>query len=283
MSRQPTAQSDEAAELPTEGVIEPLVARGAAEHAGIAEPAGLRELLAARLAERATDLEARAADLYLAVACVAGDREAIARLDAGLSATIRPALARIGVPIADDDEIAQRVRVALLVRDETGKCGLAGYTGRGELRSYLRSVAVRIALKRLEREVAPSATESEVSIWLPDASDSPELALLKQRCQDGLRTAFADALASLTARERTLLRQHYVDGLTVDMLASLHHAHRSTCARWIEAARVKILRSVRTHLRGQLDLDAAGLEDAVELVRSRLDLSLSRHLASRHG
>jgi RNA polymerase sigma-70 factor (ECF subfamily) len=259
-----------------------LIARGAAEHPGVREPPALRERLAACIALGAGDLDARAADLYLAAACIAGDAAAIARLDASLPAVVRPALARLGVPASDDDEIVQRVRVALLVRGDDGACGLAGYSGRGELRAYLRAVAVRIALRRLERETAPPAADSrELLTWLPDTADSPELAVVKQRCRDELRAAFAAALDGLVPRERTVLRQHYVDGLTVDVLARLHRAHRSTCARWIEAARVKVLRGVRAHLRTRLALDDDDLEGAIALVRSQLDLSLARHLASR--
>jgi hypothetical protein len=43
---------------------------------------------------------------------------------------------------------------------------------------------VRIALKRLERETPPRDDESELLVSLPDGNDSPELALLKQRCRD---------------------------------------------------------------------------------------------------
>jgi RNA polymerase sigma-70 factor (ECF subfamily) len=265
-----------------EPAIARLVACGSAANPGITEPAALRALLASRIAQGSTeDLAARAADLYLATACIAGDAAAIASLDASLPTVVRPALAGLGLPVSDDDEIIQRVRVALLVRDQAGACGLAGYSGRGELRAYLRAVAVRIALKRLEREASPADDQSELLALLPDANDSPELTLLKQRCRDDLREGFASALASLTPRERTLLRQHYVDGLTVDVLGRLHRVHRSTCARWIEAVRVKVLGGLRGHLKAKLGLDAAELDDAVALVRSQLDLSLSRHLTSR--
>lgn len=258
-----------------------LMARGAAEHPGIAEPPGLRARLAACIARGASDLERRAADLYLAAACVAGDPAAIGALDARLAAMIRPALARLGIPASDDDEIVQRVRVALLVRDESGACGLAGYTGRGELRAYVRSAAVRIARKRLEREPAPASDDpDEMLVWFRDPGESPELALLKQRCRDDLRAAFAAGLAALSPRERTLLRQHYIDGLTVDLLGPLHGVHRSTGARWIAAARLKLLRHVRSHLRRNPALDDRDLESAVALVQSQLDLSLYRHLAS---
>jgi RNA polymerase sigma-70 factor, ECF subfamily len=259
-----------------------LIARGASAHPGIVEPPALRELLAACVAQGARDLDARAADLYLATACIAGDPAAIAVLDASLPSVVRPALARLGRPVGDDAEIVQRVRVALLVRDKAGTCGLAGYSGRGELRTYLRAVAVRIALKQLERETAPPwNNQDEIVALLPDANDSPELTLLKRRCRSDLRASFASALAALTPRARTLLRQHYVDGLTVETLGELHRVHRSTCARWIEAARVKILRVVRSHLRTTLGLSNADLESAIALVRSQLDLSLSRHLMSR--
>src|SRR5262249_21137283 len=105
----------------------------------------------------------------------------------------------------------------------------------------------------------------------------------KQRCRGELRAAFARALAALTPRERTVLRQHYVDGLTVDALGALHQAHRSTCARWIEAARDKIVQRVRSHLRRTGALDDRDLETAMRLGRSQLDLSLSRQLASSDG
>jgi RNA polymerase sigma-70 factor (ECF subfamily) len=257
-----------------------LVACGAAEHPGIAEPPGLRDRLATGTSVRPESLDARAADLYLAAACVAGDATAIARFDESLSATVGPVLARFRVPVSEYTEIIQRVRIALLVRDQAGACCLADYSGRGDLRAYVRSVAARIVLKRLERETAPLAQNDDLLALLPSANDSQELALLKQRCRDDVRAGFASALAALTPGERTLLRQHYIDGLTVDMLGAFHQVHRSTCARWLEATRLKVLRGVRNHLRAKLGLDDAELESAVALVRSQLDLSLVRHLAA---
>ena len=103
--------------------------------------------------------------------------------------------------------------------------------------------------------------------------------VLKDRCRGDLRAAFAVALGELEPRERTLLRQHYLDGLGIDALAPLHRVHRATCARWIEAAREKILRRVKSHLRDALDLPPSDLDSAIVLVQSQLDLSLSRHLA----
>jgi RNA polymerase sigma-70 factor (ECF subfamily) len=258
-----------------------LIGHGAAAHPDVAELAGMRAFVAARAdaALAAGDVASRAADLYLAAACVAGDPAAIARLSAMLPALVRPALARLGLPPGDDDEIVQRVRVALVVPGAAA--GIAGYSGRGDLRSYIRAVAVRLALKRLEREDGPPAgDDSAVLELLPAAADSPELRVLKERCRADVRIAFGAALATLSARERTLLRQHYVDGLTIDRLAPLHGVHRATCARWIEAARGSVLHAVRGYLKDTLGLAAFELDSMIELVRSQLDLSLARQLRS---
>jgi RNA polymerase sigma-70 factor (ECF subfamily) len=264
-------------------VLAALLGHGAAAYPAVGEAAGVRDFVAARAdaALAAADQVARAADLYLAAACAEGDAAAIAQLSAMLPAIVRPALARLGLPPGDDDEIVQRVRVALVVPGGTGAPGIAGYSGRGDLRAYIRAVAVRLALKRLEREDGPASDDdSAVLELLPAAADSPELRVLKDRCRADVRTAFGAALATLSARERTLLRQHYVDGLSIDRLAPLHSVHRATCARWIEAARGNILLAVRGYLKDTLGLAAVELDSMIELVRSQLDLSLTRQLRS---
>jgi len=259
-----------------------LIVCGAAAHPGVAEPGSLRQVFASCIAQGVTDLEARAADLYLAAGCSAGDPAALARLDADLATHLRPVFARLRIAAADCDELVQRVRVALLVRDEDGHSGIARYTGRGDLRAYLRVIALRIGLRWLESQGAPPHDDHDDFLALvPDDTDSAELALLKQRCLHVVRAGFTSALASLSPRQRTLLRQRYVDGLGIDTLCQLHRVHRATCARWIDAARVKVVRGVRRHLRVTLGLERDELDTALALVRSQLDLSLSRQLASR--
>jgi RNA polymerase sigma-70 factor (ECF subfamily) len=104
---------------------------------------------------------------------------------------------------------------------------------------------------------------------------------LKERYRGDLREAFGAAIAALEPRDRTLLRQHYVDGLSLEALAALHGVHRATCARWLASARDDIMSGLRKRLRAALGLEQREIESAIELVRSQLDLSLSRHLRSR--
>ncbi len=263
--------------------LDELLAAAQRAYPDVNATARVRELFAARheAAAAAHEPYLRAADLFLAMACAGADPAAIARVDAMLPAILRPALAKIGVVASDDDEIIQRTRVAMLAPAPDRGPGILGYTGRGELRAYLRMVAVRLALKRIEREPAPSpGDDSDLIAFAPDARDSPELALFKQSFRGDLRSAFDSAVAELSPRDRTLLRQHYVDGLSIDKLARIHGAHRATCARWIEAARGSILVSIKRQLRDARGLGPEDLDSAVAAVASHLELSLARQLQS---
>lgn len=215
-------------------------------------------------------------DLELVAACIAGDGAAIAALDGALPALVRPVLARVGVAPADTDEMLQRVRVALLAPGDDGAIGLSGYSGRGELKAYIRAVAVKLALKKRQREDRPS---DPIDDLLAGGDDSPELQVIKARCRSEIRAAVAAGLEALGDRERTLLRQHYVDGLSIDVLGRLHRVHRATAARWLTSARADLLRAMRRHFQSALGMDRRDLDSAIGLVRSRLDLSLSRLLA----
>ena len=214
-------------------------------------------------------------DAALAAACAAGDPEAIAALDARLPGLVRPVLARIGVARSDDDEILQRLRVALFTAGPSGRSAIADYSGRGSLRAYLRAIAIKLALKKIERE---DRADDPVDEILAGGEDSPEMQVLKARCRGELRAAFAVAIEELDERQKTLLRQHHVDGLSIDVLARLHQVHRATAARRVAAARDALLEGIRRYFAGPAGLDRAELDSLVGLVGSRLDLSLSRLL-----
>jgi RNA polymerase sigma-70 factor (ECF subfamily) len=77
------------------------------------------------------------------------------------------------------------------------------------------------------------------------------------------------------------LRQHFVSGLTIDQLASALGIHRATAARRIAKAREQLAASARDELAHRLALDPQELADVFGLVVSRLDVSISKLLASR--
>ena len=95
-----------------------------------------------------------------------------------------------------------------------------------------------------------------------------------------IKTAFEAAVKDLEPRDRTMLRFHLVEGMTIDDVARLYQIHRATAARQIEKARDKVASGVRRSLARATGIHADELRELEELVTSQLDLSLSRVLAS---
>jgi RNA polymerase sigma-70 factor (ECF subfamily) len=217
-----------------------------------------------------------AGDLYLALAGMAGVPEAIDVFETRHFANVGDFIARIDSSAAVADEVRQTLRHRLLVGDGDSPGRLAGYTGRGPIGGWLRVCAVREAqsFKRDAQRERP----------LPDddlSSDQvdPELAILKDRYGDTVSSAFKDAMAKLEPDHRTMLRMHYVDGLTIEQVGGVFRVSRATAARMLLKARDSLVENVRGHLHDKLGVTDGEAESILALVRSRIDLSLRRHLA----
>jgi RNA polymerase sigma-70 factor (ECF subfamily) len=216
------------------------------------------------------------AGLYLAAALLAGEPSA-ARALADLWPAIEPAVRSLGADRARLDEIRQRVLDMVVVGGERGP-GIAGYGGRADVRSWLRSVAVRTALKVWSRERPAQSLDDEDD--LVGLADDPQLAHLKATYAGSVVAALRDALRTLAPRARTLLRLHYLDGVTIDDLGRMYNVHRATAARWIGAAREEVFEETRLRVEASLGLGEDSAASVVRLVQSQLALSLHRLLAS---
>jgi RNA polymerase sigma-70 factor (ECF subfamily) len=109
--------------------------------------------------------------------------------------------------------------------------------------------------------------------------DDPELSYMKELYRQAFRQAFGAALAALEARDKNLLRQHVVDGLTVDELGPLYGVHRATAARWVQRAKEKLLHETRKQFMARARISSRECESVLRLVRSRIDVTLGRLLA----
>ena len=105
----------------------------------------------------------------------------------------------------------------------------------------------------------------------------PEISLLRERYREQVHAALREAIAQLPERQRNVLRQYYIDGLTIDQLAALYRVDRATTARWVVASRSAVLAGVRTELTAALGASTEEIDSILRLVRSQLELSL-RHL-----
>jgi len=218
---------------------------------------------------------ANAGDLLLALGAARGDpaalrildREYLGRLEALLPAKYR----------GEAKEIAQVLRDRLLVPDPDGRVRISEYCGRGGLASWLRVAAVRAALNQQRSQRREVGLEEDGALAERAAGDL-EIDYLKRRYRDAFRDAFSTALGRLDARDRNILRLHYLDGLTMESIGALYHVHRVTVVRWMEHARVALARETRAELTGRLQVDRRELESILRLIESQVDLSLRAFL-----
>lgn len=213
-----------------------------------------------------------AADLYLAAACNDGDPAALAAFRDAMVPAMRQVLGKIGMPAAEIDEAIQHVLVMVFVGDGRPP-QIAEYGGRGTLRSWLRTIAVRTARRQLGLDATAASGDDEID-ELPAAVAGPELEMLRTRYRDQVKQAFAAAFAALGERERNVLRQYYIDGLTIDQLAALYQVNRATTARWVAGARLSVVANTREHLVDKLGIAAGEADSIIRLVRSQLDVSV---------
>jgi RNA polymerase sigma-70 factor (ECF subfamily) len=211
-------------------------------------------------------------DVFLACACLARDPAALAVLERELVDVVSGAVGSL--ERADDvaAEAAQATRVALLVEGRSGGGpALASYAGRGALRRFIRVVAVREAMRLRDQRRRMVAVDDQSMLDALIPPGDPALSQIKNEAAAHVRAAFLEALGELERRERTALRMHLLDGLTVDEVAPVFQIHRATAARWIAAARDRLLSIARRKLEARLALDRGEVDSLIRLARSRLD------------
>ncbi len=213
-------------------------------------------------------------DLYLALGALQEDRVALDALERTVLAPAERAVRRVDNADAFVDEVMQLTRLRLLLGEARQGPRLGGYSGKGPLRRWTEAVAVGVAvsLKRRPDRTTPlddAVLESGVG------TADPELALLQQRYRPAFRAAFAEALSSLSARDRNLLRLSLAQGLGVEALGALHQVHASTVSRWLARARSDLLEGTRASLARRLALNTAQLDSVLRVLDGHLEVSFS--------
>lgn len=217
----------------------------------------------------------QALDLLLADACARGDADALAIFERELMPAVDRALGRAAADA--QQELRQRVRAILFVARAAGPPAIASYAGRAPLSAWLRVVATREAAVLTKAAHHVPADDDEIDGMAASALD-PDLQMDRVAYQGELREAFAEAFARLDSSERTLLRMHLLDRVGIDELAAMHSVHRATAARWVKRLREQLFADTRRGLMKRLHLSPSEFDSAMRLVRSELDVSISRHL-----
>lgn len=264
-----------------EARLSALCAEAAAAWPGVVvEPTAVVTALAGKLASaEPPSLEPAAiGELHLALACARGDSAAIAAFDRAYLDVVPHALASMKLPAATVDDVRATVRDKLLLADGDRPPRILDYAGRGRLRGLVQVTATRTAIDRIrheEREVELPPGTRDLA-----ASADVALSLIKAQYRDAFAAGFARAVASASRRDRNLLRLHFLGGVTLEQLATMYGVHRATIVRWLAAAREAVFGATREHVASTLKAPTEELDEMFDLVKSRIELSVERLLAS---
>jgi len=217
-------------------------------------------------------------DLMLARACARGDAVALAEVDKEHFTVIDAALSRIPDAAAQLSEIKQQLRKQLFVSEGDRPPKIAQYSGRGELRSWLRVVAIRSALNLLQRHGREVELKDEVLHQFASPGGNQELDYLKRRYRADFKQCFEGALASLTPRDRNILSYHYLERLNIDQIGEIYKVHRTTTARWLARIRGDLLDRTRRSLMEKLRIEKTEFESIMRLIESHLEASIEKVL-----
>ncbi len=215
-------------------------------------------------------------DLYLALASLDGDPTAQNTLKT-LVAEQAARLSHFRLSSGDLDDLKQRTLAMLLVGDSPK---LTSYGGRGPLAGWLHVLMTREVIDRLRVEHREVPVDDDVLLGLPDEGLDVDLESLKAKYRGQFSSAFRVAIGRLTARQRNMLRQHYLDDLSLEELGDLYRVHRATAARWLADAREQVLSSTRDEISQATGIPRLEVDSLMRIVQSRLDMSAGLFLTA---
>ncbi len=187
---------------------------------------------------------------------MAGEAEALAKLEAGPFRQARSHLAARKFASWIVEEAVQQARIALIVEG-----GLARYTGSGSLAAYVRVVAIRFALK-----ATPTRGDDTVADQLDDTAPTPELATLKATYGALVREAVLEAWRSLPSHDRFVLSLELHGRMSIQSIAALYNIHKVSAARKLSKSRDVLLEAVRSRLRDRMGASVETVDSVLRLV-----------------
>lgn len=219
-------------------------------------------------------VELRWADLLLACACAQGLPRALEAFEKDYFHELETALSRLSAPPVSADDLGQILREKLFLPRGAEPPRIAEYSGRGELRNWVRVVLARtlVDLSRSQREVP--VPDEQMADLMDGPLDDPELEHLKRTYRAQLREVFREAFARLARGDRLLLRYRFTDAMTLEQLAVLYDVDRTTVIRRLGRARQALMDQLRPMLATRLKITPSELPSILGLVESQLDLTL---------
>jgi RNA polymerase sigma-70 factor (ECF subfamily) len=219
-------------------------------------------------------VQSRGSDLFLAAACAAQDAQAVELFERTFLSQVPRLIGRVALNAQQEDELRQQLRIRLLV-GPTAK--IAEYRGSGPLGAWVRVCALRLALD-LKMADPGRRNDAQALDALVVGAPGGEVEIDVDRHRAVFQGALQESLATLTTREKTLLRLHFLDGMNIDELGVVFRVHRATVARWLVAVRTRVLDKVREKLSLELGSSPSEAQSLVRLLRSEVQVSIRRIL-----
>ncbi|MGE0867282.1 MAG: sigma-70 family RNA polymerase sigma factor [Kofleriaceae bacterium] len=217
-------------------------------------------------------------DLYLALACGAGASAALDAFEVRYFSDVDAAIRQRCGSVPWISDFKQALREKLFVGSVDRRPRILAYAGLGPLRGWLRVIVLRDLINRQTRVPKEQPVDHDELAELSTEPDDPALRLFKQRYAPQFTQAFIAALAALSPRDRDLLKQRFVDGLTLEQLATAHTVDRATVVRRLARARATVLSDVRSRLVVSTALPASEISSLMRHVRSDLQITLTQLL-----
>ncbi|HUC30093.1 MAG TPA: sigma-70 family RNA polymerase sigma factor [Candidatus Acidoferrum sp.] len=223
-------------------------------------------------------LTLRVDELALARACAAGHNAA---WEIFLT-RYREKLYQSALRIAREDSAARELADSLYAdlygtstREGERISKLASYTGRGSLEGWLRTVLAQEYVNRYRRtkRLVSLDEESEEGIQFRAPEPDPVPA-----ADPRLAQATDEALAALSADDRTVLSSYYLDDRTLADIARMLGVHESTISRKLDKL-AKALRKQILAALGRRGMSRRQAEEALEADVRDLQLDIRRSLA----
>jgi RNA polymerase sigma-70 factor (ECF subfamily) len=215
------------------------------------------------------------ADLFLACAAASGDQTAVRCVDEHYIARLPGRIQRLGATAQKVPDVLQAVRERLFVGPSPR---ILGYNARAPLEQWIKVVAIRTAIDMHRQEAVGPRVEAQWLTALVTPDTDAARSLIRQEHKLAFEEAIRSEVARLSPRDRTVLRLHVIEGVSIEKLAASYGVHRVTVARWIWSAGERVLEGLRLHFSQQFGIVPHEFDSLARLMRSQLSLKLSEAL-----
>ena len=220
-------------------------------------------------------LESWAGDFYLACAASDGDSAAIRIVDESFIGRLVGRIRRLGSSADDASDVLQAVRERLF---SGARPRIRAYDAGGPLEQWIKVVAIRTAIDRHRVESRARRPVGEPGDANGTGSPDPADTLFKARYRAEFATVLRTQIALLSERDRSVLRLHLLEGVSIDCIALARGVHRVTVARWIWNAGEVLLEGLQSYFKERYGMVPSECESLAHLIRSQLSLDLPRLL-----